>query len=711
MSASDELGEERDHLGRGWRALRAMRQQAENTDIAGGDPVDDKVTIAHLRADKARRLATFEHHDSTAPLFFGRLDYTADAPAAPGHRVYLGRRHVREEAGDDPLVVDWRADIARPFYRAHPGAPMDVHRRRRFGFAGGELTAYEDELLAAGAADEPGTGGSLLEREIQRPRSGPMRDIVATIQPEQDEIVRADLTVSICVQGAPGTGKTAVGLHRAAYLLYTYRERLRRSGVLVVGPNGAFLRYIGAVLPALGEFSVAQRSVADLVDGVAARGTDQPDAAALKGDARMATVIHRALHAGISAPAEPVRVIVKDGRWTVGAEDVADMLAALRAGSFSYGAGRATLARRIAAAAARQAELSGRYLTDGAVEALARGRSVREAVEAIWPKAEGTKLVRRLLTDAPFLAAAADGVLTDAEQALLLGSSGTRSVRWSIADAYLVDEARQLIERGPGFGHVIVDEAQDLSAMQCRAIGRRCADGSLTVLGDLAQGTTAWAAPSWPAALAHLGKPAAHVEVLGRSHRVPAEILEFANHLLPHIAADLPPASSVRGVPGALTMARVKGDQLVAEVTVWADRAAAREGSTAVLVPDRQVDVLAAASQAAGLPFEVLRDDAEPGRAMLVPVSLAKGLEFDHVVLADPLAVVDGEPDRTGGLRRLYVALTRAVTSLVVVGELPAELTGELPAELPAAPTGPVPAAPTAGPTAEVSAGVGITPP
>ncbi|KPM50783.1 ATP-binding protein [Frankia sp. R43] len=715
VARGDELCAEQAYLRRALLALRGMFEQVRNTAVAAGDPVADKVTNAYLRIDRERRLAALGPRDDSIPLFFGRLDYRQDHPASapapapavalaevPAAPVYLGRRLVREEAGDDPLVVDWRADVARPFYRAHRADPMGLRVRRRFGFVDGELTAFEDEAFGPGATtsyDETAATAataatSLLEQEIQRPRSGPMRDIVATIQPEQDEIVRAGLELSICVQGAPGTGKTAVGLHRAAYLLYTYRERLARSGVLVVGPNRAFLGYIASVLPALGEFTVEQRSILDLLDtpstpstpaasaASAARGSgaaEPEDVAVLKGDARMATVIRRALHGAIQAPTGPVTIVTREGRWTVAEQEVTSMLTALRSGSYGYGPGRAMLARRIGAAAARRAELAGAHITDAGIEALARSRPVRAAVEAIWPKADGAKLIRRLFTDPEFLAAAAEGVLTGAEQALLVGH---RSRGGSVADAYCVDEARHLIERVPGFGHVIVDEAQDLSAMQCRAIGRRCEQGSLTVLGDLAQGTSAWAAGSWQDLLAHLGKPATHVEVLDRSHRVPAEILGYANRLLPSIAPHVPPATSVRHVPAALTVVRAASDRLAvpdrlaAEVTAQARVVLRNEGSTAVLVADSQLAAIGPVLRDAGLPFIELREDTAPGRFALVPASLAKGLEFDHVILAEPAAVVAGEPGRTNGLRRLYVLLTRAVTSLTVVhaDDLPAEL-------------------------------------
>ncbi|WP_261563364.1 HelD family protein, partial [Frankia tisae] len=583
--AEVELEAERDYLRRGRRALAGMRAEAEHTQSAGGDPFADKVTNEYLRVARLRRIVALAEGDGTAPLFFARLDYAASAdtpadldavpdvadivaaPAAPaatgaeGRRFYLGRRHVREAAGDDPLVVDWRADIARPFYRAHRGDPMGVLRRRRFGHDGAELTAFEDELLTHPRAAVVPAGG-LLEREIERPRSGPMRDIVATIQPEQDEIVRAALSVSLCVQGAPGTGKTAVGLHRAAYLLFAHRERLARAGVLVVGPNRAFLGYIAAVLPALGEFTVRHSTLADLVDDITVGGADTIEAATLKGDARMATVLRRALHDGLRPPTGPVAVVTRAGRWTVGEEEFAglfaDAAAGLAAGTFRYAIGRERLAGRLANAVRVRAEAGGHFPTDGAVRTLARSRAVRDAVEAVWPKADAAVLVRRLLTDAALLArAAADGVLDADEQRLLLAAAppgGARTARWSPADVFCIDEARDLIDGTGGFGHLIVDEAQDLSPMQCRALARRCADGSLTVLGDLAQGTTPWAATSWSAQLAHLGRPDAHLEVLTRGYRVPAEILGFAGRLLAHIAAELTVPTSARTAPGALTL-------------------------------------------------------------------------------------------------------------------------------------------------------------
>ena len=289
-TAVDVLARERIHLSESRAALQRMRQHAASLEAFGGD----HVSTEHLKQALYRRMKALED-DPTVPLFFGRLDYDASLGAEQDETLYIGRRHVTGEAGGEPLVIDWRAGMSRPFYQARPGQPMGVRLRRRFGFSHGQLTAYEDEELTEA---EQAAYSDIMESEIERPRTGPMRDIVATIQPEQDSIVRAGLSQSLCVQGAPGTGKTAIGLHRAAYLLYAFREQLARSGVLVVGPNDSFLSYIADVLPALGEIDAAQTTVTSLVcqaNRVTVRGFDSVPAALIKGDARMAEVLHRAV--------------------------------------------------------------------------------------------------------------------------------------------------------------------------------------------------------------------------------------------------------------------------------------------------------------------------------------------------------------------------------------------------------------------------------
>ena len=497
-----------------------------------------------------------------------------------------------------------------------------------------------------------------------------MRDIVATIAPDQDDIVRAGPDHTLCVQGAPGTGKTAVGLHRIAYLLYAYASRMTRGGVLVIGPNRAFLSYIRNVLPALGEVDVTQTTLADLLARVPVRARDTARAAQVKGDPRMAAVLHRALWAGLREPAEPVVVVRGSRRWRVSPGELAGLVAELRDRGVRYAAGREMLGHRIAHVILTRMEAAGETCDDRTHEAVRRTRPVRAAVDAVWPKADPVRLVLRLLSDQALLARAADGLLDGAEQEAIRwdpAPRGPASARWSTADAVLVDEASDLIERTPSLAHVVLDEAQDLSPMECRAIGRRCATGSATVLGDLAQSTAPASAGSWPGLLAHLGKPAAEVRVLETGYRVPRQILDYANQLLGALAPGLAPARSLRQDPGALTVRHAPGGALPAALASACAAALGDPGSTAVIAADDQVPSLARALGAAGLRHSVLDgsvDGLASGGLLVVPVTLAKGLEFDHVIVVEPGRIAAAE---ARGLHRLYVALTRAVSRLTVL--------------------------------------------
>ncbi|MEV7545137.1 AAA family ATPase [Streptomyces sp. NPDC089915] len=646
-----------------------MREDVEALDIR--DVTANWVNAAVLQAqidDRIKALADLAH----TPLFFGRLDYLhapgADlAEGAGGEQFYIGRRHVHDADGD-PMVIDWRAPVSQPFYRASKADPQDIALRRRFGYTGGDLTAYEDEHLSDPA--EAAAVSKLLQQEIERPRVGPMRDIVATIQPEQDEIVRSGLSGSVCVQGGPGTGKTAVGLHRVAYLLYAHRERLARTGTLVIGPNRSFLHYIEQVLPALGELEVQQATVDDLVarPGLEVRGTDAAATAVVKGDARMAEVLRRAVRSHVTAPAEPLMVVRGSRRWRVPAYELEEIVTELQNRDIRYGAARDALPQRIAHAVLVRMEQAGEAPDDRVQDAVARNAAVKAAVKAVWPLIEPAKLVLRLLSDAEFLAVHAEGVLTEEEQKLLLWPKPFRSVRsakWSAADLVLIDEAADLVERTHSLGHVVVDEAQDLSPMQYRAVGRRCTTGSATVLGDLAQGTTPWATRSWAEALEHLGKPEAVLEELTAGFRVPREVIAYASRLLPEISPGLAAVSSVRETPGSLTVSASAPEELVADVVGACRDFLAYEGSVGLIAADARIPVLAEALGAAGLAYLAPGEETTAeSRLTLVPASLAKGLEYDYVVLDEPAAVVDGEPDERTGLRRLYVCLTRAVSGL-----------------------------------------------
>ncbi|MGW1593794.1 HelD family protein [Streptomyces sp. NPDC002343] len=672
----DPLARERAHLAASRTALRAMREDVEALDIRDvtANWVNAEV-LARQIDDRIKALADL----SDTPLFFGRLDYlrapgAEQAEGARGERFYIGRRHVHDADGD-PMVIDWRAPVSQPFYRASKKNAMDIGLRRRFGYTGGELTAYEDEHLSDPA--EAATTSKLLQREIERPRVGPMRDIVATIQPEQDEIVRSGLSGTVCVQGGPGTGKTAVGLHRVAYLLYAHRERLARTGTLVIGPNRSFLHYIEQVLPALGELSVRQATVDDLVAHVEVRAVDEAAAAIVKGDARMAEVLRRALYAHVTSPTEPVVVVRGSRRWRVPAYELEEIVGELLARDIRYGAAREALPQRIAHAVLVRMEQAGEAPDDRVQDAVARNSAVKAAVKAIWPAVDPAKLVLRLLSDAEFLAEHAAGILDEDEQKTILWARPARSVRsarWSAADAVLIDEAADLIRRTHSLGHVVLDEAQDLSPMQYRAVGRRCTTGSATVLGDLAQGTTPWATRGWTEALEHLGKPEGAVEELTAGFRVPTDVIAYASRLLPHIAPGLAPVASVRENPGFFEVRAVTGADDVVDACA---RLLRNEGSTGLIAADARIPVLAEALEAAGISCLAPGEETtRETRLTLVPASLAKGLEYDYVVLDEPQAVVDGEPDERTGLRRLYVALTRAVSGLIVThaAPLPAQL-------------------------------------
>ncbi|MEV0282277.1 AAA family ATPase [Streptomyces sp. NPDC050610] len=677
---SNPLDRERAYLSASRAALRAMRADVESLDIK--DVTANWVNAEVLQnqiEDRIKALADLAH----TPLFFGRLDY-GHAPGmelaegAEGEQFYIGRRHVHDADGD-PMVIDWRAPVSQPFYQASKKNPLDVRLRRRFGYTGGELTAYEDEHLTDRSETEQSS--KLLQSEIERPRVGPMRDIVATIQPEQDEIVRAGIGGTVCVQGAPGTGKTAVGLHRVAYLLYAHRERLARSGTLVIGPNRSFLHYIEQVLPALGELNVAQATVDDLVAHVEVRGADPATAARIKGDARMARVLRRAVRSGVTMPTEAVVVVRGSRRWRVPAYEVEETARELLARDIRYGAAREALPQRIAHAVLVRMEEAGEAPDDRVQDSVARNAAVKAAVKAVWPPVDPAKLVLRLLGDAEFLAEHADGLLSPEEQKEILWAKPARSVKsakWSAADAVLIDEAQDLIARTHSLGHVVLDEAQDLSPMQYRAVGRRCTTGSATILGDLAQGTTPWATDSWQEALGHLGKPDSVIEELTQGFRVPRQVIAYASRLLPAIAPGLAEATAIREAAGDFAVRAVAAGELDASVIAACREALAKEGSIGLIAAESRLPALSEALTAAGLtalaPGEETSAEA---RLTLVPATLAKGLEYDYVVLDEPAAVVDGEPDERTGLRRLYVSLTRAVSGLTVIhsAPLPEQLT------------------------------------
>ncbi|GIE89485.1 HelD family protein [Actinoplanes regularis] len=660
MPVSDldtELSTERTHLTESRAALRRMRGRAEALFSTGDKVAGDAYTAEQLGRHMARRVKELAD-DPDTPLFFGRLDIEENA-------YHVGRRHVTDDAGE-PMVLDWRAPLSRSFYRASVRDPQGVSTRRRFGFVKGELTSFEDEHLDRG--EELGTSSRILTAEIERPRVGPMRDIVATIQPEQDELVRAELSDSICVQGAPGTGKTAVGLHRAAFLLYLHRERLRRSGVLIVGPNTAFLSYISAVLPTLGEVEVQQSTLDELIGRAPVKAVDPPPAAAVKHDVRMAEVLRKVLWSRLAKPSEPIMVPDGSYRWRIDLEPLRRTVDEARREGLPYSVGRERVRARVVGLLQRQSEYrSGNSPSESWLRKMSKIGPVTGFLDACWPAVTPESLVAELLTDP----SVAGDLLTEQEQEAIRWvkpPKAVKSAKWTAADLVLLDEAAGLLERENSFGHVVVDEAQDLSPMQARAIARRSEHGSITLLGDLAQGTAPWAATDWREILGHLGKPDAPVVPLTVGFRVPEAVVALANRLLPALGVNVPEAVSLRRDGDLAVIPVAEPADLDARTLAEVTAALAHEGSVAVIAADAAVDRLRGHLTAAGIEHATPDDVESEARVMVVPATLVKGLEYDHVIVHEPADIVAAE---LRGLNRLYVVLTRAVTRLSVLHARP----------------------------------------
>jgi DNA helicase IV len=466
------------------------------------------------------------------------------------------------------------------------------------------------------------------------------------------------------IQGGPGTGKTAVGLHRASWLLYTHRDTLARRGVLVVGPNPTFMEYVSHVLPALGEEAVEQRAVAELVDGIEPTLADARAVVELKSDLRLVEVIRRAAEARLVSEPEELAIRLEGSFVWVREREIRELVEAARdelgLTSAARERFRMNLLRRLYEEYGR---VLGAYAVrsfDDVERALRGGGYLDRIVKAAWPQVSPDRLVRSLFTSRATLAAAAEGILTPAEQKLL----ARRGTGWSDADVPLLDEARSLLDAPPHrYGHVIVDEAQDLSPMQLRMVARRAPEGELTILGDVAQGTGAVPYSTWEQVLAHLPHgDEASVEELRYAYRVPREIMDVALPLLDTIAPDVAAPIAYRTGASAPRIHRVEEHELLAAAYREAARLAAEDGLLAVIAPDELAESLEPEGIWDGVP-------------VLTP-RRAKGLEFDHVVVVEPGLIAESEH----GLRALYVALTRPTRTLVVVHSRP------LPAELGAIP-------------------------
>jgi DNA helicase IV len=638
-----ELESEQAYVDRAYDHLERMRAVVARA----GDAAEGDVAQAALDAWAARRLRTYE--DAERGLIFGRLDFeTLERP------LYVGRRWVHDD-GQRQVVVNWQAPAARPFYTATPQDPHGVTLRRRFRTEGRRVLDLADEALDGSQLDGAAVGDFLLE-ELERDRERHMRDIVATIQADQYRLITHPPDRPLVVQGGPGTGKTAVGLHRASWLLYTHRdEALARRGVLVVGPNRTFMEYVSHVLPALGEEAVQQRAVGELVDGVEATRRDPPPVAALKADVRLAEVVRRAVEQRLESTPEEL-VLRLDGSFVqVREREMRELLDAVRTEHGTTAAARErfrmSVLRRFYEGYARvHGDLALRSFDE--VERAVRAKGLLDRVlKAAWPLVSPAQVVHGLLSTPATLARAADGILDDAEQRLL----ARRGRGWSDGDLPLLDEASALLDGPPhAYGHVIVDEAQDLTPMQLRMVARRAAGASLTLLGDIAQATGPVVHATWADVTRALSAEAeTFVEELRHAYRVPREIMDLALPLLDTIAPGLEPPIAYRTGAAPPTIRQVAEPELLAEAWREAAALAAGDGLLAVIAPEE-------------LAAETPAGDLWDGIPLLTPRA-AKGLEFDHVVVVEPALVAA----HAQGLRELYVALTRPTRTLVVLHSRP----------------------------------------
>ncbi|GAB2762675.1 AAA family ATPase [Salinifilum aidingensis] len=711
----------------------------------GGPPQarTERDISARMYTERLNQLSAVEHG-----LCFGRIDLDS------GERFHIGRLGLFDEDNEyEPLLVDWRAPAARPFYLATATSRDGVWRRRHLHTGWRRVRDLEDEVLDLDAAEEGSdlglAGEATLLARLDARRTGQMQDIVATIQAEQDEIIRAPLNGVLVVQGGPGTGKTAVALHRAAYLLYTFREQLTKRGVLVVGPNQTFLRYIEQVLPSLGETGVLLSTVGGLYPGVTATAEDSPRAAEIKGRESMVKVLTGAVRDYQQVPKEYFEVTFDREPVRVDRKEVSNARTKARRTRKPHNVARKTFRNEMySALTLRVADRLGRDLLDSRDlddidRELRADSAVDRALERLWPQLEPTRVLDELFSDTARLKRVVRKQLDEDERAELLREAGSAVTP---ADVPLLDELAELIgeddsaaraeqerqereelayaegvlhimeeddeirdeerlrvkdvldaellaqrhrtssdlsaaeraaqDRTWTFGHVIIDEAQELSPMAWRVLMRRCPSRSMTVVGDTAQTGALGGASSWGEVLHPYVQRRWRLADLTVNYRTPAEIMDMAGNVLAATDADASTPMSVRSSGHEPWFRRPAAGGLVAELpaVLAAEREVLGDGKLAVLMPG---ELLAEHGESLAAALGEASVGAEPENlqspTVLLSVEQAKGLEFDSVVLVEPAAILE-ESER--GHNDLYVALTRATQRLGLVhtGDLPAEL-------------------------------------
>jgi len=686
----------------------------------------ERDAFATLYEDRLAQLEGVE-----ARLTFGRLDL------AEGGRRYVGRIGLTDDEHTS-LLTDWRAPAAQAFYRATAARPDGVVRRRHLVTRGRVVTGVEDEVLDLDRIDEDDartlSGEGALLAALSAGRTGRMGDIVATIQAEQDTIIRAPLSGALVVQGGPGTGKTAVALHRAAYLLYAHRRLLERSGVLLLGPSRTFLRYIDQVLPSLGETGVVTSTVAELLPGITASGAESDQVARIKGDRRMAAVVAAAVRARQRVPAADQEVRVDGRRLTIRRADVADAIAKARRTGRPHNLARTVFVREMLSRLAQQyiVDLGSPIAPEDRAEILEELRTTREiriALNLAWMPLTAQKLIEDLWSRPGRLEQAGTSLSTSDRRLL----SREQGAPWTVADVPLLDEAAEMLgeddqaaraqegldarrradelayarqvlsssgagngmvnaemlasrfaETGPRlttaeraaadrtwtYGHVVIDEAQELSAMAWRMVLRRCPTRSMTIVGDVAQTATSAGARAWAQALDPVLRDSWTLTELTVNYRTPSEVADTAVDVARAAGLPLGTLTSARSVPGSLRVLRTEdltATTVEAALTALAGLGEdASVGRVAVLAQGGLQAELDAALRASSVSSEMSPDPRNPLDARLAVTGHreAKGLEFDVVILVEPMRMSAAD---------LYVAMTRPTQALQIVtsGALP----------------------------------------
>ena len=601
-------------------------------------------------------------------LIFGRIDQ------AEGDHFHIGRVAVFDE-DRNPMVVDWRAPIAEPFYRATGRQTMGLSRRRHYITRYRELLGIEDEYFTGEGGERTGLKGErTLVAALEEGRTGRLGDIVGTIQGEQDEIIRAPLAGAVIVQGGPGTGKTVVALHRAAYLLYSHRFPLAGQGVMVIGPNRLFLTYIEQVLPSLGESGVELSVLGDFVPNARVRGNDPAHIARVKGDLRMIDVMRRAVR-------QRQRPLRRDLNITYGVQrlkfSVADSEAVIhrtRRRARFHNHGRKFVVEELYEMLAA----SGRYDVDAQElkDNFHGSEQIREALEWMWPVISSEELLHDFYGFRSLLRAAGHKDFGAHIENLYRPRTNTDDLLWTAHDVPLLDEVNRLVGPTSGlnkdhgvrtYGHIVIDEAQDLSPMQLHMVARRSLGGSMTIVGDIAQATSAWAHDSWESVTEHLPTPKGiHRYELTVGYRLPEPLMALAAKVLAKAMPDLKAPVAVRseGDPPRFVVTDPDNFGTALANTVAHEREAIGAGNIAVICATGAAEDVSFFLNEAGIDHGVAYAGALEKEVSVIEVSMVKGLELDAAIVIEPDSIVEFEPQ---GLRSLYVAITRATRRLTII--------------------------------------------